>query len=88
MIEPYALESTELRQRALDNLPPAIATGAYVVAAGLTARMLFGTDLPWFAQHRGIGAILSADISDADRHNMLHRNAERLLARFPGIVGP
>jgi uncharacterized protein len=49
------------------------------VAAGLAKRILFGTDLPWFDPHQGIGAILSADISDEDRHNILHRNAERLL---------
>jgi predicted TIM-barrel fold metal-dependent hydrolase len=42
-------------------------------------RMLFGTDLPWFDPHHGIGALLSADITDEDRHLILHRNAERLL---------
>jgi len=56
-----------------------------LVSAGLSERMLFGTDLPWFAHHRGVGALLSADITDDDRHNILHRNAERLLAGFPGL---
>jgi len=50
------------------------------VAAGLSERLLFGTDLPWFDPHCGIGAVLSAEISDDDRDNILHRNAERLLA--------
>ena len=50
------------------------------VAAGLSKRMLFGTDLPWFDPHHGIGAVLSAEIDDDDRHNILHRNAEKLLA--------
>ena len=50
------------------------------VAAGLSGKLLFGTDLPWFDPHHGIGAILSAEITDEDRHNILHRNAERLLA--------
>ncbi len=50
------------------------------VAAGLSSKLLFGTDLPWFDPHQGIGAVLSADISDDDRHGILHRNAERLLA--------
>jgi predicted TIM-barrel fold metal-dependent hydrolase len=50
------------------------------VAEGLSEKLLFGTDLPWFDPHHDIGAILSADISDEDRHNILHRNAERLLA--------
>ena len=49
------------------------------VAAGLTNQLLFGTDLPWFDPHHGIGAVLSADIVDIDRHNILHRNAEALL---------
>ena len=44
-------------------------------------RLLFGTDLPWFDEHQGIGSLLSADITDDDRHNILHRNAERLLER-------
>ncbi len=50
-------------------------------------RLLFGTDLPWFSPHQGIGALLSADISDEDRHNILHGNAERLLAEHPDF-GP
>jgi hypothetical protein len=50
------------------------------VAAGLSERILFGTDNPWFHPHHGIGTLLSADITDEDRHNILHRNAERLLA--------
>jgi predicted TIM-barrel fold metal-dependent hydrolase len=45
-------------------------------------RLLFGTDLPWFDPHQAIGALLSADISDEDRHNICHRNAEKLLAPF------
>lgn len=45
-------------------------------------RLLFGTDLPWFDPHHAIGALLSADISDQDRHNICHSNAERLLAPF------
>jgi len=53
----------------------------FAAGAG-SERMLFGTDLPWFDPHHGIGALLSADISDADRHNILHRNAEKLLAPF------
>jgi uncharacterized protein len=45
-------------------------------------RMIFGTDLPWFDPHYFIGALLSADISDEDRHNICHRNAEKLLKPF------
>ena len=47
---------------------------------GISERMLFGTDLPWFSPLHGIGCVLSADITDSDRRNILHRNAEKLLA--------
>jgi predicted TIM-barrel fold metal-dependent hydrolase len=42
-------------------------------------RILFGTDLPWFSTHHGVGALLSAEMTDGDRHNILHRNADKLL---------
>jgi uncharacterized protein len=45
-------------------------------------RMLFGTDLPWFDPQQAVGALLSAHIDDEDIHNICHRNAEKLLARF------
>jgi len=41
-------------------------------------KVLFGTDLPWFDPHYGIGCVLFAHISDEDRHNILHGTAERL----------
>ena len=47
-------------------------------------RMLFGTDLPWFDPHQAIGVLLNADITDEDRHNICHRNAEQLLAPILG----
>jgi predicted TIM-barrel fold metal-dependent hydrolase len=50
----------------------------FIAEAG-AHRMLFGTDLPWFDPHHGIGALLSAHITDEDRHLILHRNAECLL---------
>ena len=50
---------------------------AFVAEVG-SERILFGTDLPWFDPHYGIGCILMARISDEDRQNILHRNAERL----------
>ncbi len=46
-------------------------------------RLLFGTDLPWFDPHHAIGVLLSAEITDEDRHAICHRNAERLL----GLAG-
>ena len=50
-----------------------------------SGRMLFGTDLPWFDPHHAVGVLLSASISDEDRHNICHRNAEALLAPFLDI---
>ena len=47
-------------------------------------KVLFGTDLPWFDPHQAVGALLSAHISDEDRHNICHRNARRLLAPYLG----
>jgi predicted TIM-barrel fold metal-dependent hydrolase len=45
-------------------------------------KVVFGTDLPWFDPLYGIGAVCFSRISDQDRHNILHSNAERMLARF------
>lgn len=45
-------------------------------------RLIFGTDLPWFDPHQAVGALLSAHINDEDRHNICHRNAEKLLKPF------
>ena len=45
-------------------------------------KVLFGTDLPWFDPHYAIGCVCFSRITDEDRHNILHRNAERLLAPF------
>jgi len=47
-------------------------------------RVLFGTDLPWFDPHYGIGCVLHARITDEERHNILHRNAERLFGEALG----
>jgi len=42
-------------------------------------KVLFGTDAPVYSQHEATGQLLSADITDADIHNICHRNAEALL---------
>lgn len=52
----------------------------FVAGVG-SERLLFGTDLPWFDEFHGIGSVLGAELTDEDVHNILHRNAERLLAR-------
>jgi len=45
-------------------------------------KILFGTDLPWFDTHHGIGTILSTDMPDEDRKNIFFRNGVRLLNKF------
>jgi len=42
-------------------------------------KVVYGTDLPWFDPHYTIGTVVFAHISDDTRHDILHRNAERLL---------
>jgi len=45
-------------------------------------KILFGTDLPWFDPHYGIGCVLFSRITDEERHNILHRNAEKLIEPY------
>ena len=54
------------------------------VAESGSEKILYGTDFPWFDFHYYIGAILGADITDADRRNIFYRNAMRLLG-LPAI---
>jgi predicted TIM-barrel fold metal-dependent hydrolase len=51
----------------------------YFVEVAGSGKVLLGTDLPWYSPHYAAGAVIYAHITDADRHNILHRNAERLL---------
>ena len=51
-------------------------------ARGGSRQVLFGTDLPWFSLHHGIGGVLAADMTDEDRRNIFYRNGARLLGRF------
>jgi predicted TIM-barrel fold metal-dependent hydrolase len=53
----------------------------YMVNTAGSKKVVFGSDLPWYSQHYHAGAVLFARISDDARHDILHRNAERLLAR-------
>ena len=48
-------------------------------------KLLFGTDLPWFDPHYGIGCVIFADIDDEARYKILYGNAERLLTEC-GII--
>ena len=41
-------------------------------------KVLYGEDLPWFDPEYSIGCVLCAHIGEDDRHNILHRNAERI----------
>jgi hypothetical protein len=51
----------------------------YMVQTAGSRKIVFGSDLPWYSQHYHAGAVLFARISDDARHDILHRNAERLL---------
>lgn len=51
----------------------------YMVEKAGSRKVVFGSDLPWYSQHYHAGAVLFAHISDEARHDILHRNAERLL---------
>ncbi|MCL2708417.1 MAG: amidohydrolase family protein [Defluviitaleaceae bacterium] len=53
-----------------------------LVAGAGSEKILFGCDLPWFSTFYYIGCLLDAEISDDDRLNILHKNGEKLLARF------
>ena len=44
--------------------------------------ILFGTDMPWFDYYQAVGGIVGAKISEDDMHNILHRNAQRILPGF------
>lgn len=64
------------------ELTAAYAVNGYIekmVSEAGSEKVLFGTDLPWFDPHYGIGCVLFSKITDLDRHNILHRNAEKLL---------
>lgn len=50
-----------------------------VVAHFGSARVLFGSRTPFIEAGVGIGRILYADLSEGDRQNIAHGNAERLL---------
>ncbi|MEM3545604.1 MAG: amidohydrolase family protein [Candidatus Bathyarchaeia archaeon] len=54
----------------------------WMVKGAGSEKILFGTDLPWFDPHYGIGCVIFSRITDEERHNILHRNVERLLQRF------
>ncbi len=51
----------------------------YLVERVTSKKIVFGTDMPWYSEHYAAGAVLFAHISDEARHDILHRNAERLL---------
>lgn len=48
-----------------------------------SAKVLYGEDLPWFDPQYAIGCVLCAHITDDDRHDILHRNAERIFGWGP-----
>jgi len=51
-----------------------------LVAGVGSERIFYGDDAPWFEPHYEIGCLMFSRVTDEDRHNILHRNAERLFA--------
>lgn len=45
-------------------------------------KIVFGTDQPWFDPHYCAGSVCFSRITDDDRRNIFHRNAEKLMAPF------
>ena len=60
----------------------------YMVETAGSEKVVFGSDLPWYSQHYHAGAVLFARISDDARHDILHRNAERLLGQHLAASSP
>jgi predicted TIM-barrel fold metal-dependent hydrolase len=56
----------------------------YLVEVAGSHKLVFGSDLPWYSLSYHIGAIVFARISENAKHDILHRNAERILAARPG----
>ncbi|HOS44010.1 MAG TPA: amidohydrolase family protein [Armatimonadota bacterium] len=71
-----ALPNVYLELTAAEHVPGFIEQA--VRGAG-AEKLIFGSDLPWFNPHYTLGCVLFADIEDADRHAILHGNAERIL---------
>lgn len=57
----------------------------FMVERVSSKKIVFGTDMPWYSPHYAAGAILFARIDDDARHDILHRNAERLLSKVQAI---
>jgi len=53
----------------------------FVERAG-SEKIVFGTDMPWYSPHFAAGSVLFAHITDDDRHNILHRNAAKILEKL------
>ena len=53
----------------------------FMVERATSRKIVFGTDMPWYSPHYAAGSVLFARISDEARHDILHRNAERLIGR-------
>ena len=50
-----------------------------IVKAHGSQKILFGTDSPWSDSGKERKTLLSLPLSDEEKENILHKNAERLL---------
>ena len=62
--------------------PHAEAKKAFRRANAGSEKIVFGTDMPWYSPHFAAGSVLFAHITDDDRHNILHRNAAKILEKL------
>ena len=74
-------DQTENTYFELTSLPGQYGMIEHLVQEVGSKRIIFGTDMPWFDEFQHIGGILSADISDEAKKDILCGNVERLLGK-------
>ena len=59
----------------------------HILDAGMSDRIVFGVDNPWFSYDAYTGSLISTGIGDDELKNILYRNAARVLKRA-GVTLP
>lgn len=65
----------------LTAVPGDFALVERLVAAVGSERILFGTDLPWFDEYHAMAGVVTANITEQDKKNILCDNVERILGK-------
>lgn len=63
----------------LTSIPGCAGLVEKLVETVTSKRLIFGTDLPWFDEFQHIGGVISSDINDEAKYDILSGNVERLL---------